>query len=160
MKGIPITSIGAIISYAAETVKGTKPTTGYKRIPDLKEFPDTDSAPDTVETTTFDNEKYRTYTPLLKDLGGAQTIVSNFSKELVTVWSDMYSEYVTAKLDGKRMWYNLYIPDYPDDSWYFVGEPSDIGMPAMTANTLVEKNVYITMAGEPIKATKPTYVTP
>ena len=38
--GIAITTAGITVGYAVETTAKTRPTTGYKLIPDLKEIPD------------------------------------------------------------------------------------------------------------------------
>ena len=53
--GLAISSIGIQIKYAAETTANTRPTTGYKVIPDIKSLPDFNPEPDTIETTTFSN---------------------------------------------------------------------------------------------------------
>lgn len=54
---------GAKLEYST-TENGT-----YNKIPGLNNIPDILSEPDTVESTTFDNLKYRSYVPGLQDLG-------------------------------------------------------------------------------------------
>lgn len=154
--GLAITTIGLKISYAIEAVAGTRPTTNYIHIPDLKEFPDLDSEPQTADATTFDNLVYTSYVTLLKDLGGALTITGNMTQELKDVWQTMYSNYSTAIKEGKRTWFAVDIPGI-NEAAYMTTIPSPLGVSALSANSLAEQNLYITPTGEPIWDSKPTY---
>ena len=84
--GIALSTIGIKVSYAVETTAGTRPTTGYKHIPDLKSIPSINPAPNTADATTFDNLEYTSYVQLLKDIGGALEISANFTQKLFEVW--------------------------------------------------------------------------
>lgn len=154
--GIAIASIGVKISYAIEAVAKSRPTSGYTHIPDLKEFPDVDSEPNTVDATTFDNLEYTSYVTLLKDLGGSLTITGNMTQELKDVWEEMYSLYDTAIKTGKRLWIAVDIPGI-DEAAYLPVTPSKLGISALSANSLIEQNLYITPIGEPVFDAKPTY---
>ncbi|MCK9319847.1 hypothetical protein, partial [Methanoculleus sp.] len=67
-----LTSAGIKISYSVEATAGTRPATAavYTPVAGLKEIPDMNPQPDALETTTFDDTVYKTYTQGLKDLGG------------------------------------------------------------------------------------------
>lgn len=153
---VQITSIGAKISYAVETVAGTRPTTGYIHIPNLKEFPEVDAQPNSADSTTFDNTTYTSYTPLLKDLGGALEIVGGMNPDLFEVWNTMYESYATASEEGKTTWICVDIPGLTQ-AGFIPSAISSIGIPGLTTNSLVDKSLYFTPIGEPIWDTKPTY---
>ena len=153
--GIALTSIGIKISYATEAAKGTRPTTGYTLLPDLKSIPDFNPQPNTADATTFDNLEYTSYVKLLKDIGGALEFNANLTQDLYDKWSVM----ITARnnlTDGKQMWYCVDIPNF-DKSIFFTGDPSEMGIPSAEANSLLETSVYIVPTSEPVFADDPTY---
>ena len=157
---IPITSIGVKVSYAFESVAGTRPTTGYALIPQVKEIPEMNPQPETLETTSFDNKEYKTYVDGLKDLGGVLDFTANFTQELYDLWQDastgIMAQWETAKADNKAMYLCIDIPGL-DESCYLSVIPSNLGLPAASVNTVMEATLHFTPVGEPIWDTDPTY---
>lgn len=156
--GIALSTIGVKVSYAVETTAGTRPTTGYKHIPDLKSIPSINPAPNTADATTFDNTEYTSYVQLLKDIGGALEITANFTQELFEVWDNMVDEYETAIASSKELWICFDIPGF-DKAAFITVQPARMGIPEASANSLLETTVFITPTGEPVFADDPTYET-
>lgn len=48
---LEISTAGVALKYATETTAGTRPTTGYTAIPNIKETPDFNPEPSTLEVT-------------------------------------------------------------------------------------------------------------
>lgn len=154
--GIAITSIGVKVSWAVETTAGVRPTTGYKLIHDLKELPDTNAAPNTEDATTFDNTKNTSYVNLLSDLGGALTIVGNLTQQLESDWAAMCEAYETAVSAGKCVWMCWDIPRITE-AVYLPIEPTELRIGGITANSLIEQNLYVTVLDDIERGAKPTY---
>lgn len=157
---IPITSIGAKVSYAVEITKGTRPTTGFKKFPAITEIPEMNPTPDMLDTTSMDNLEYTTGVQGLKTLD-TLTFTARFSQDLFDLYQGdggIMSEWETAKADGKAMWLCIDIEGL-DKSCYLSVEPSDIGMPAASTNSVIDVSLYFTPVGEPIWDTDPTYTT-
>ena len=154
--GIALSTIGIKVSYAVETTAGTRPTTGYKHIPDLKSIPSINPAPNTADATTFDNLEYTSYVQLLKDIGGALEISANFTQELFEVWDAMVTEYETAIANSKETWFCFDIPGF-EKSAFITVQPARMGIPEASANALLETTVFITPTGEPVFEADPTY---
>lgn len=154
--GIALSTIGVKVSYAVETTAGTRPTTGYKHIPDLKSMPSINPAPNTADASTFDNTEYTSYVQLLKDIGGPLEISANFTQELFEVWGEMVDAYETAIASNKKTWFCFDIPGF-DKSAFIPVQPSRMGIPEATANSLLETTVFITPTGEPVFEADPTY---
>ena len=156
--GIAISSIGIITSYCVETTAGNRPSSGYTKLPDIKSIPATDSSPNTADASTFDNTEFTTHIKLLKDLGGALPLTANFTNELYTAWTAMCTAAATgmAANPSKRLWICFDIPGF-SNSTYLPIEPSKMGMPEVSANSLIETTLYITPIGEPEFAADPTY---
>lgn len=154
--GIALSTIGIKVSYAVETTAGTRPTTGYKHIPDLKSIPSINPAPNTADATTFDNLEYTSYVQLLKDIGGALEISANFTQKLFEVWDGMVDEYETAIASGKQTWMCFDIPGF-EKSAFITVQPARMGIPEASANSLLETTVFITPTGEPVFEADPTY---
>ena len=66
---VRLSTAGIKFGYAVESTSGTKPTTGYTYIPELKEIPEINPEPSLLETTTLDETEFRTYIAGLKKLG-------------------------------------------------------------------------------------------
>lgn len=157
---IPITSIGAKVSYAVEITKGTRPTTGFKKIPAITEIPEMNPTPDMLDTTSMDNLEYTTGVQGLKTLD-TLTFTARFSQALFDLYQGdggIMSEWETAKADGKAMWLCVDIEGL-NKSCYLSVEPSDIGMPAASTNSVIDVSLYFTPVGEPIWDADPTYTT-
>ena len=154
--GIALSTIGVKVSYAVETTKGTRPTTGFKHIPDLKSIPSINPAPNTADATTFDNTEYTSYVQLLKDIGGALEITANFTQELFDTWEELVTAYEAAIAQGKETWFCFDIPGF-EKSAFITVQPARMGIPEASANALLETTVFITPTGEPVFEADPTY---
>ncbi len=151
--GIAISTAGVTFGYAIETTAGTRPTTGYLLIPDVKEIPEMNPEPSTLESTVLSETGYKTYIEGLKDLGGALSFTANYTTELESVWSALMEAYEGA--NGKAIWFEVKHPKLAK-SVFFTGQPSAMGMPAMSVDSVLETNLYITPTNAPVWETKST----
>ena len=153
--GIAISTAGVTVGYAVETTKGTRPTTGFKVIPDVKEVPEMNPEPETLETTTLAETEYKTYIEGLKDLGGALSFLANYTTELETEWAALVTAYKAAVEEGKATWFEVKHPKL-EKSVYFTGQPSAMGLPAMSVGAVLETSLFITPTNAPAWETKST----
>jgi hypothetical protein len=157
--GIPITSIGAKVSFAFEETKGTRPSTGYKKIPGITEIPEMNPTPEMLDTTSMDNTEYTTGTYGLKTLD-VLTFNARFSQELFdlyeTTTTGINDAWSTAKAAQKAMWLCIDIPNLTQ-SCYISVEPSKLGMPAASTNSVIDISLYFAPVGEPIWYGDPEY---
>ena len=153
--GIAISTAGVTFGYAVEATKGTRPTTGYTIIPDVKEIPEMNPEPETLETTDLSQTEFKTYIEGLKDLGGALSFLANFTEELEGAWTTLVEAYKTAIDEGKATWFEVKHPKL-EKSVFFTGQPSAMGLPGMGVNAVLETNLYITPTNAPIWETKTT----
>ena len=153
--GIAISTAGVTFGYAVEATKGTRPTTGYIVIPDIKEIPEMNPEPETIETTTLAETEFKTYIEGLKDLGGALSFLANYTTELETAWSALVTAYKTAQAAEKSVWFEVKHPKL-EKAVFFTGQPSAMGLPAMAVGNVLETNLYITPTNAPTWETKST----
>lgn len=153
--GIAISTAGVTFGYAVEKTKGTRPTTGFIVIPDIKEIPEMNPEPETLETTTLSETEFKTYIEGLKDLGGALSFLANFTTDLETAWTALVTAYKTAQTSGLSIWFEIKHPKL-EKSVFFTGQPSAMGLPAMSVNSVLETNLYITPTNAPAWETKST----
>lgn len=140
---IELSTAGVSLQYAVETSAGTRPTTGYAPITGIKSIPSLNPAPDTIETTDLSQTEFKTYIDGLKDLGGALEFTANLTQELQTLWDTIVAAYVEGKGTGKSMWFAVVIPGLTN-AFYFRGNPSTQGLPAIEVNSVLETSLYIT----------------
>jgi hypothetical protein len=153
--GIALSTAGVTVGYAVEVTAKTRPATGYTVIPDIKEVPEMNPEPETLETTTLAETEYKTYIEGLKDLGGALSFLANYTTELETAWGALVEAYQEAAAAGKATWFEVKHPKLPK-AVYFTGQPSAMGLPAMSVNAVLETNLYITPTNAPAWETKST----
>ena len=156
---IPITSIGVKVSYAIEITKGTRPTSGYKKIPMITEIPEMNPTPDILDTTSMDNLEYTTGVMGLKSLD-TLTFTARFTQELFDMYKNaetgIIAQWENAKSAGKAMYICIDIPNL-DKSCFISVEPADIGMPSASTNSVIDVSLYFTPVGEPIWDIDPSY---
>lgn len=150
-----VSTAGMSLQYAVEATAGTRPTTGYKIIPEVKSMPSFNPTPNTIESTTLLETEYMTYVAGLKDLGGALEYGANLTDDLIDFWDALMSEYASAVAEGKRMWFVVVHPKLKKAT-YFVGEPSPIGINEASVNAMAETTLYITPQSAPVMEDKPT----
>lgn len=161
--GIDLSTAGIHLLYAVGAKSLTDPSSlDYIDIPGVKSTPSLNPAPDTLETTTLNETEYKTYIPGLKDPGGAIEFTFNLNQELMTSWEGLSDEnpgvmkrFEEAKVAGNTLWFLIYVPGL-DNNFYFPGEPSSLGLPETSVNSVLETTVYITPIGEPVRAKQPT----
>lgn len=153
--GVAINTAGVTVGYAVEAAAGTRPTSGYTVIPDIKSVPELNPSPETLESTDLMETEYKTYIEGLKDLGGALAFTANLTEELITVWDALIGKYEEAAKTGKSTWFEIKHPKLAK-SVYFSGQPSKTGLPAIEVNSILETNLYITPTGAPEWGVKST----
>ena len=140
---IDLSTAGVTVQYAAETTAGTKPTTGYTKIPGIKAIPDLNPEPSGLDTTTLEATEWKTYIQGLKDPGGALQFTANNTEEFQTAWATLVEAYNTAIAGGKETWFAVIVPGLTN-SFYFSGKPSDLGLSAIEVDAVLEIQPYIT----------------
>ena len=110
MSAIAMSTAGVTVNYAVEATAGTRPTTGYIKIPSIKSVPEMNPSPETLETTDLSQTEFKTYVEGLKDLGGALAFLANFTTELEEAWTTLVEAYKTAKESGKAVWFEIKHP--------------------------------------------------
>ena len=150
-----VSTAGMYLAYCAETTAGTRPTTGYTKIPEIKSMPSFNPAPETIESTTLDETEYKTYVEGLKDLGGALEFGANLTDDLVDFWETLLTAYDTAAAAGKSVWFAVVHPKLTKAT-FFCGDPAPIGINEAAVSSMAETTLYITPVSAPILAAKPT----
>ena len=112
MAGIQLSTAGVKLLYAAEATAGTRPTTGYKEISEIKSIPELNPEPDNLETTTLAETEWKTYIPGLKDIGGALSFTANLTEKSMEEWEGVVDAYDTAAADNKATWFCI-LPGSP-----------------------------------------------
>ena len=152
---INLSTAGIKLKYAVESTKGTRPTSGYTALTGAKSTPSLNPSPETLETTTLDELEYKTYIDGLKDLGGALEFTFNLTQDLVDEWDALMAAYETGKAAEKATWFVIEIPGLTK-AFYFTGNPSAMGLPETSVNSVLEITNYITPTNAPAKYDKPS----
>ena len=139
---LEISTAGVALKYAVETTAGTRPTTGYTAIPNIKETPDFNPEPSTLEVTDLSDLVWKRYIAGLKDPGGAISFTANLTAAFKTAWETLVSAYTTAIASSKATWFEIKVPNI--GSFYFSGIPSELGINGMPVDAVAESAVYIT----------------
>lgn len=155
MAGIQLSTAGVTLNYAAETTAGTRPTTGYKKVSEVKAVPELNPEPENLETTTLEETEWKTYIPGLKDVGGALAFTANLTEKSMEEWEEVVDAYNTAAAENLSLWFCIIVPGLTK-ALYFPGQPSPMGLPGMEVSSVLETSLYITPTGAPRWEAKPT----
>lgn len=139
---LEISTAGVQLRYATSASGTTRPTTGYQVVPNIKSTPDFNPEPGTLEVTDLSDLDWKRYIAGLKDPGGALSFMANLTSAFKTVWNDVVSGYATAKASNKTMWFEIMVPSI--GSFFFAGEPSELGINAFEVDAVAEITVYVT----------------
>lgn len=150
-----LSTAGMTLQYAVEASAGTRPTTGYIEIPEVKSMPSFNPSPNTIDSTTLKETKYMTYVQGLKDLGGALEYGANLTEDLIDAWETLMTAYEDAISENKQVWFAVVHPQLTDAT-YFVGTPAPLGLNEASVGSMLETTLYITPNSAPEMAAKPT----
>lgn len=138
---LEFSSAGVQLRYCVETTAGSRPTSGYKKLPSIKSSPDFNAEPSQLDVTDFDDLVWKRSIAGLRDAGGALAFTANMTASFKSAWASMISAYTTGRASSKATWFEVAIPNF--DSFYFAGEPIDLGLKAMDVDSVVEADGYV-----------------
>lgn len=151
-----IGTMGMTVKYAVETTKGTRPTTGYTEIPEVKNLPAFADTVNSLQTTPLSATKNHTYTPGLSDSGGSIAITVNDCAAFRTAHAAMMTAYA-ALTGGKQMWFEFVYPaNSTMDSFFISGEPVELGFGGAEVDSVLENTMNILPTGDFVFATAST----
>ena len=104
-------TIGVKLGYCVETTAGSRPTTGYANIPDIKTIPGIDLTPSKLEVTNL-IDKYRRYITGVLDAGDDINVTANLTASLKSVWASLVAAAGSAWASGKSTWFEISIPGF------------------------------------------------
>lgn len=140
---LEIASAGAKIQYCVETTAGTRPTTGYTVIPNVKTIGALDAEPGTYDVTDLSDMEFKRYIPGLKDVGGDVPLTFNLTQALITAWAALVSAADAGSDDGKSTWFEVVVPKL-NESFYFKGVPSPLGLDEIATDSAIEMTGHVT----------------
>ncbi len=152
-------SAGASLSYCVETTAGTRPTSGYTKVPEVKTTPSTNQAPNAIDVTDLAELEQLQYILGLRDTGGVYEFTANLTADLITAWNTtLVGAYETAATSGKATWFCISHPKLPDMAYYFKGEPSKCSFNEIAVNAALETTLYVAYQGGADIQAAPTFV--
>lgn len=155
MAAIDLSTAGVKVYYAKGLTDGQFPSTGFTKINGIKSIPDFNVEPETIESTTLEATRFKTYVEGLRDLGGSLAFGANLTEQLMTDWDAVMEAWATQSAANKEMWWVIVVPGL-SKSLAFAGKPAELGMPSMEVSAILETQLYITPMNEPSWVTKPT----
>lgn len=133
-------TIGVKIGYCVETTAGSRPTSSYVNIPDIKTIPGVELNPSKLEVTNL-VDHYKRYIAGVLDAGDDIALTANLTASLKSVWASLVSAANTAWTSQKSTWFEISIPNF--DSFYFAGIPTEMGFNEMGVDAVAEASLHI-----------------
>lgn len=137
-----LSTAGVLLKYKVETTAGTRPTSGYTTVPNIKSIPDFNPEPESLEVTDLSDTEWKRYIAGLKDPGGALAFTANMTTGFKTAWAALVTAYEGGISTNKACWFEIMVPNL--GSFYFAGIPSPLGMKGMDVNSVLEIDAYVT----------------
>lgn len=154
---LELSTAGVSVQWTMETVAGTMPTTGYKKINGIKSTPDLNPEASSLDVTDLSDETYKRYIPGLKDTGGSVSFGANNTEKFHEDWDELYQAADNGKSEGKSMWMAIVIPGLTN-AFYMRVDPQQLGISAMEVDSVAEIDAYVSVNKVAGWATKPTTI--
>lgn len=137
-----LSSLGVKIGIGSSTTETALPTT-FTRIPQVIEMSEIDLDPDTIDTTSFDNIKYKSSIPGLIDTSGIQSLTVNAThdEKAETLWDSM------AEATNAYVWLCIVI-EGKDDATYIPITPIATGAYNVVVNDRITIRLKYTISGD------------
>ena len=133
-------TIGVKLKYCVEASAGSRPTSGYVNIPDIKSIPAIDLTPSKLEVTNL-IDKYRRFITGVLDAGDSIDVNANLTATLKNAWASLISAAASAWTSQKSTWFEISIPNF--DSFYFAGIPTEMGVNELGVDAVAESSLHI-----------------
>lgn len=140
---LEIASAGAQIKYAVETVAGTRPTSGYVALSNIKTIGALDATPATYDVTDLSDLEFKRAIPGLKDVGGDVPLTANLTQAFLTAWAALVDAAEAGAANEQNTWFEVVIPKL-NKSYYFKGIPVPLGLNEINTDTALEATAHIT----------------
>ena len=151
-----LSTAGMLLAYCIETTAGTKPTSGYTVVPEVKSMPSFNNAPNSTDVTPLSETDSMQYVAGLRDSGGMLEFGANLTEDLITAWnSTLIDAYETAAASSKACWFAVIHPKLTK-AVFFKGEPVALGLNEASVGAAAETTLYIAPQSSPAFDTKPT----
>ena len=137
---LEFSTIGVKLGYCVETTAGSRPTSSYVNIPDIKNLPSVDLTPSKLDVTNL-VDRYKRYIAGVMDAGDDIAVTANLTAALKTAWASLVSAASTAWASGKSTWFEISIPNF--DSFYFAGIPTEMGFNELGVDAVAEASLHI-----------------
>lgn len=131
---LEITSVGAKVLWAFESVAGTRPSTGYAELPDVNEAPEQSMSPETIDVSNI-TDKVSRYVEGRQDPGSDMEFTLNHTDAVILLWNGLVSSAETQLANGKRLWFEYQFPN-ASNSYYWAGKPVALGTSGIAQNEL------------------------
>ena len=134
-----LTSLGVRFYVGSRTgAASTEPTQLIPQVIEVSEF---DLDPDTIDTTSFDNLRYKSSVAGLIDTTGIQSLTVNATE-------DAEAEEIWDGLADQPAWLKIVIPNKEDDNTYIPIVPIKTGAYNVTVNDRITIRLKYTIAGD------------
>ena len=148
-----LTSLGVQIGIGSSTSDTQRPTS-FTRIPQVIEMSEIDLDPYTIDTTSFDNIKYKSSVPGLIDTSGIQSLTVNAThdEKAETLWDSM------AEATNAYVWLCIKI-DKKTDATYIPITPIPTGAYNVAVNDRITIRLKYTIRADMVFDTAPDEMT-
>lgn len=143
---VEITTVGAKVKYAFESVAGTRPTTGYTELIGVSSAPALDMTVETIDVSDL-SDTITQYVPGRQDPGGDLQFTLNHSDEAIDAWDTMFTAAETALASKLRMWIEYSFPG-ATYSYFYCARPLKLGNGGIEQNAADTIPAHVVPNGE------------
>lgn len=142
---LEISSVGAKVKYAVESVAGSRPKSGFTIIPNISEAPEIPMEKEALDCSDISDEVTR-YTPGRADPGGNVSFTANHTDAFIDAWDAMVTAANTAKAKGCALWFEYWYPG-AKKSFFWSGMPQALGNNGIKQNEVDTIPAAVTVTG-------------
>lgn len=138
-----LSTLGITFGYGVETTAGTKPTS-FTRLHRVSSIGEVTAEPEAIDVSTL--EDYDTkYAEGRTQVADTLAVTVNWTDETLDEWEDLMDAYDTAKAGGKRMWFEVVVPEMTKGCFVVGAPPAVLPLPSLDQNDALVNAINITV---------------
>lgn len=137
-----LSTLGITFGYGVEATASTKPS-AFSKLNRINSVGGISITPETIDASALEDLVERSVAGRASS-GGSFNVTVNFTQETNEEWEELITAY-QALSDGKRMWFEVIIPNMADSFFIVAQPPQKLPMPTFDQNALLTMEIPLTI---------------
>lgn len=138
-----LSTLGITFGYGVETTAGSKPAS-FSQLTRINSIGGISITPETIDASALEDAVEKSVAGRAST-GATWEVVINYTPDTADEWTDLISDYNTAKASQLQVWFEVIVPGMTDAFFCIAEPPQEIPMPELAQNALLTVTMSLTI---------------